>query len=51
VRFANRQIVERTRRSVQAGFRDVEITGGSLQITVTEQKLDAAQIGAHIEQM
>jgi hypothetical protein len=36
---------------MQAGFGDVEISGGSLQITVAQQKLDAAQIGAGIEKM
>jgi len=29
----------------------MEIPGGSLQITVAQQKLDAAQIGAGIEKM
>jgi hypothetical protein len=51
VDVANGQIVERARGGVQAGFGDVEIPGRSLQIAVTEQKLDAAQIGARIEQV
>jgi hypothetical protein len=36
---------------VQPGFGDVQVTGGRLQIAVAEQKLDAAQIGAGVEQM
>jgi hypothetical protein len=36
---------------VQLGFGDVQVAGSSLQIAVTEQKLDAAQIGARIQQM
>jgi hypothetical protein len=36
---------------MQAGFGDVEISGGSLQIAVAKQKLNAAQIGASVEKM
>jgi hypothetical protein len=49
--IANGQIVERTRRGVQPGFGDVQVAGGGLQIAVAEQQLNAAQIGAGIEQM
>jgi hypothetical protein len=36
---------------MQAGFGNVQITRGSLQVAVTEQQLNAAQIGACIEKM
>src|SRR5664279_2662754 len=49
--YLDGQIVERTRRSVQPGFGDVEIAGCGLQIAMAKQKLDAAQIGARIEKM
>jgi hypothetical protein len=36
---------------VQPGFGDVEVAGCCLQIAVTKQELDAAQIGAGVEKM
>ena len=36
---------------MQPRFGDVEVAGGSLQIAVAKQKLDAAQIGAGVEKM
>ena len=47
----NGQVVERTRRGVQSGFGDMQIAGRGLEIAMAEQQLDAAQIGAGIEQM
>ena len=49
--IANGQIVERTRRGMQPGFGDMQVAGRGLQIAMAEQQLNAAQIGACIEQM
>ena len=49
--IANGQVVERARRGVQPGFGDVQVAGRGLQIAMAEQQLNAAQIGACIEQM
>ena len=36
---------------MQSGFGDVQVSRGGLQIAVAEQELDAAQIGARVQQV
>jgi hypothetical protein len=45
------QIVERTRRGVEPGFGHMQVSGGSLEIAMTEQQLNTAQIGTGVKQV
>ena len=49
--LADRQIVERTRSGMQSAFGDMQVASRGFQIAMAEQQLNAAQIGARIEQV
>ena len=36
---------------MQSGFGDVEVSGSRLEIAMTKQQLNAAQIGARVQQV
>ena len=48
---ADRQIIERAGGGMQSAFGNMQVTGGGLQVTMAEQQLNAAQIGACVEQV
>jgi hypothetical protein len=45
------QIIEWAWGRAQPGFGHMQVTGGSLEIAMTEQQLNAAQITAGVQQM
>src|SRR6201999_616980 len=49
--YADGQVVEWTRGGVKSGFRHVQISGSRLEVAMTKEQLNAAQIRARIEQM
>jgi hypothetical protein len=50
-RGEHRQSIERAGGCAQMPLRHVEINGGLLQITVAEENLDSAQVGAGLQQV
>src|ERR1700756_4233500 len=46
-----REAVQRVRDCLQVSLRQMQILSGSLQVTMTEQNLDGAQVGAAFQQM